>query len=525
MEGFYLADKKTDRPDLFPYQETGAKWLSQKIGALLADEMGLGKTAQSIRAADIAGLGRLLILCPAVARRNWEAEIPRFTLMPRVPYVVDDSKSLAAAMDALESETFAAVISSYDFAEKIRARLPALPLNPPSSLTDLPPSTTPPKPFGALIADEAHFLKSFKANRTMAALGATGLQSWCERIWLMTGTPYPNNYSEAWLYCYLFGATKMDFETFTKYFCHTYQPNRYGDLRVTGSRQERGQELAEMMKPFTLLRRKSEVMPDLPPIYYGDVLVEPGTADLAICPEISHYFVGDTRTELIEKVRKQEESLAQSLDLVAQGQRTARGMSKDAQVAMIQSYATSIPELRLYVGLLKVNAICEMVKSDLRANAYKKLVIFAHHRSVIRSLQERLSVIGIKSVKLNGEMGEKEKQEAIHMFRTTDVPVFIGNIRACGTAISLVVSHHVLFAELSYSPADNAQAIMRCHRIGQTASHVNVRIASLRGSIDSRVNYLIKKKTADLTVVTDALKHIEKGMDITLMKRSSKEVI
>jgi hypothetical protein len=53
---------------LLPHQEIGAAWLAERRQAFLADSMRVGKTPTSIRACDLVGAERILILCPAVAR-------------------------------------------------------------------------------------------------------------------------------------------------------------------------------------------------------------------------------------------------------------------------------------------------------------------------------------------------------------------------------------------------------------------------------------------------------------------------
>src|SRR4051812_42505998 len=98
--------------------------------------MGLGKSAQGIRAADMLGCDRILVLCPAVGRINWSREFEKFSTRGF------DGTVLLTAKDA-GSLTGRTTICSYDLAtgsERLSALLR-------SSTWDL------------LIADECHYLK------------------------------------------------------------------------------------------------------------------------------------------------------------------------------------------------------------------------------------------------------------------------------------------------------------------------------------------------------------------------------
>ena len=71
--------------------------------------------------------------------------------------------------------------------------------------------------------------------------------------------------------------------------------------------------------------------------------------------------------------------------------------------------------------------------------------------------------------------------------------VFIGQITAAGTAVTLTATNQVLFAETSWSPGDLVQAAKRCHRIGQRRP-VFVRILALSDSLDEAVSRVLAGK-------------------------------
>ena len=96
---------------LFPYQREGVEFLAARPVAFLLDGMGLGKSAQGIRAADLIGAPRLLIICPAIARTNWARELAKFALLPRKVQVI------TSAADTIDADADV-VIVSYDLAAR-----------------------------------------------------------------------------------------------------------------------------------------------------------------------------------------------------------------------------------------------------------------------------------------------------------------------------------------------------------------------------------------------------------------------
>ena len=70
------------KTELLPYQLDGIAFAAGAGRAILADDMGLGKTIQGIGLAELlareAGINKVLIICPASLKSQWQMEITRF---------------------------------------------------------------------------------------------------------------------------------------------------------------------------------------------------------------------------------------------------------------------------------------------------------------------------------------------------------------------------------------------------------------------------------------------------------------
>lgn len=177
--------------DLNPHQIDAAAFASRNPlskGVLLADEVGLGKTIE-------AGLvlcqlwaehkRRLLVICPASLRKQWSLELyEKFNL----PSVILDSTTYGQAQRRGEANPFEVgkvVVTSLNFAAKMRADIRAV-------------------PFDLVVIDEAHKLRNayLSTNKTGRNI-KFGIDE--RRKILLTATPLQNKLLE------LFGlATVLD---------------------------------------------------------------------------------------------------------------------------------------------------------------------------------------------------------------------------------------------------------------------------------------------------------------------------
>jgi SWI/SNF-related matrix-associated actin-dependent regulator 1 of chromatin subfamily A len=430
---------------LFPFQEVGADWLRGKRHALLADEMGLGKSVQAIRAADHLGLKKVLVVCPAIARINWLREFHKWGKVQRdfyIPFRLDDPVPNSS------------LICSHEWALHNAERLA--------------------KKWEVAMLDEVQFMKSVGAKRSQAILGAGSLAHHSERVWALSGTPAPNHAGELWILLKTFGITNLCYSNFLARYCD--QANTPYGWKVVGTKRAMIPELKELLSHIMLRRKVGEVLPDLPSIFYSDVVVEPG-------------FVRMT-PEMKEQTRIESALLGDTLEEMSR-------VDNQTAMRLLEAVAQSISTLLRYSGLQKVEPAADLIKTEMGLGLYSKIIIFAIHKDVVRNLAMHFP----GAVTVTGDTSPSERQEAVDAFqRDPKCSHFIGNIRAAGTAITLTSAHQELFVERSFTPGDNAQAAKRAHRIGQLRN-VNARFLTLNNPMDEKVTKIVRKKTHELTLL------------------------
>ena len=123
----------------------------------------------------------------------------------------------------------------------------------------------------------------------------------------------------------------------------------------------------------------------------------------------------------------------------------------------------------------------------LLSGGVEKVVVFAHHRSVMAALTEKLARFGVVSI--GGGTTPLQRAHAVASFQNEPgVRVFLGQLQAAGVGIDglQTVASHVVFAEASWTPGENEQCVDRLHRHGQY-SGVLAQFLVAPGSLDERI--------------------------------------
>ena len=439
------------------YQCDGLNWLSflwdNGLGGVLADDMGLGKTVQTLaliaRAAE-AGAGRFLVVAPASVVTNWAAECRKFTpgLNAVAIATTDARSSVPLAQQAAAADI---VITSY-------------------TLLRLDFQAYAEFEWAGVILDEAQFVKNHnsKTHQCARRLGTSFKLA-------ITGTPMENNLMELWSLLSitvpgLFPSPKA----FTEYFRKPIE---------SGSDRERLPVLRRRIKPVMLRRTKAAVAAELPPKQEQVLTIDLGAR---------HRKIYDTHLArerqkvlgLLGEWEKNRFQIFRSLTLLRQ----------------LSLHAGMVDESKIDVGSAKIDFLIEQLP-ELVAEGHSALV-FSQFTGFLGILRSHLDAVGVSYSYLDGSLSARERAAAIATFREGASQVFLISLKAGGFGLNLTEADYCFVCDPWWSPAAEAQAVDRTHRIGQTRPVTVYRLVS-QGTIEERVVSLQERKRELFTAVID----------------------
>ena len=132
-----------------------------------------------------------------------------------------------------------------------------------------------------------------------------------------------------------------------------------------------------------------------------------------------------------------------------------------------------------------------------------RILIFSMWTSVLDILEVLLhQALSVPYMRLDGSTKVEERQALIDRFNTDpEVKVFLLSTKAGGLGLNLTAADTVILYDLSFNPQDDAQAVDRAHRLGQTRPVEVLRLVT-SGTVDEGIYRLAASKRA----LDDALK-------------------
>ena len=426
---------------------------------LLADEPGLGKTAQSLVAASLADAYPLLCVVPNVVKTNWAREVERWTPHRRAAVITGDGRDVDGFADVF--------IVNYEVLDRHLGWLLQLGLK-------------------GMVVDEAHFIKNLTSQRSKLVLqlaanvrGRTPADE--PLLMALTGTPLINDVEDFKAIWQFLGWLDGD------------RPAKLlqDRLDATGLVPSDSGFLAAARQSVIDLgivrRRKVDVASDLPAKRIVDMPVE-----------LDGDVAGDVRAaeraltnRLVLRYRRLIEAAGLAPDTIDRS-RIVMIARQEVEESKAQAKDESIFTMLRRLGIAKAELAAEYTAQLARSAG--KVVFFAKHIEAMDIAERTLAEAGVPSVSIRGDQSSIARQNAIDAFqKDARVQVAVCSLLAAGVGLNLQAASDVVLAELSWTAAEQTQAIDRVHRIGQDMPVTAWRIVAAQ-TLDSRVAELIDAK-------------------------------
>ena len=430
---------------------------------LLADEPGLGKTAQSVLAASVAGAYPLLAVVPNVVKMNWAREVERWTPHRRATVIHGDGDSLDAFADV--------VIVNYDVLDRHMAWLSTL-------------------GFKGMVVDEAHFIKNLQSQRSRNVLALADrirrtVPGGNPLLLALTGTPLINDVDDFRAIWQFLGWITGDKPA----------PELLGRLEENGlTPADQGFYSAARRTVIDLgivRRRKVDVAADLPDKRIADLPVELddelGRSVRAAERELGNRLVGRFRA-LVEARNLR----IGDLDEDQRDQYIRAVASAELEESKSAKSGENVFTMVRRIGQAKAGLAADYAAQ--LARSVGKVVFFAKHIDVMDQAEAALAARELRTVSLRGDQTALQRQAAIDAFnKDPEIAVAVCSLTAAGVGVNLQAASNVVLAELSWTAAEQTQAIDRVHRIGQDEPVTAWRIIAAH-TIDARIAELIDSK-------------------------------
>jgi SNF2 family DNA or RNA helicase len=428
---------------------------------LLADEPGLGKTAESVLAASVANAYPLLAVVPNVVKMNWAREVERWTPQRRATVIHGDGENIDAFADVF--------IVNYEILDRHLSWLGDLGLK-------------------GMVVDEAHFIKNLTSQRSQNVLAlASRIREQVRNPLLLalTGTPLINDVE--------------DFDAIWRFLGWT-----------TGEKP--GPVLMEKLDETGLTPADKAFYPEARDAVISMGIVRRKKKDVAA--DLPDKLIADLPVELDDEygrsIRQAERELGERLAaryrriIEARGDRGLAPGEVDGDIVRLvaqneleESKAAGTGSENVFTMVRKIGQAKALLAADYAVQLQRsvgKVVFFAKHIDVMDAAEAHFAAAGLKTVSLRGDQATTARQQAIDAFNSDpDVGIAVCSLTAAGVGVNMQASSNVVLAELSWTAAEQTQAIDRVHRIGQDEPVTAWRIIAAH-TIDTKIAELIDSK-------------------------------
>ena len=435
------------RHPLLPYQREGMLHLAFGERVLLADEMGLGKTVQAIAACELIArrreIGRVLVVCPASLKAEWEEQIARFT--DRATRAVFGARP--ARLRAYREPVFFNIVNY----EQVL-----------SDAADINEILRP----DVVVLDEAQRIKNWQ---TKTARRVKSLRS--PYAFVLTGTPVENRIDELYsIVQYLDPELTGPLFRFNRTFYELDERGRPVDYKNLA-------ELRARLAPVMLRRRKADVEFELP-----------GRT-------VKNYFV-----PMVEEQRaRYEDYHAPAARLLYQARKRPLLPAEFDRLMMLLNCMRMVcdtpaildPACRISPKLEELEGIL----ADLLEEPDRKIIVFSEWERMLELVRELAGEMGVETAWHTGSVPQLRRRAEIVRFKQDPACRLFLSTDSGSVGLNLQVASAVVNVDLPWNPAKLEQRIARAWRKHQTRSVTVVNLVC-EDSIEHQMLHLLGSKQA-----------------------------
>lgn len=388
------------------------------FGLCLFDEQGTGKTVTTIYAYDVLvernEVDIALIVAPKSMVGEWPKDIKRFKSDHyKVATVTGDLRHKRVALSS-GADIF---VTNYETTINLEAELTAL-------LRRY-------RGRSILVVDESFFVKNRDAKRTQSL---RRLREWCERAYVLCGTPAPNAPSDL-----------------VEQFNLVDMGVTFNSVEIPDNRKKAIPVVRQAINEYGIYIRhlKQDVLSDLPSKRFNTVLVPLAQQQNEIYIEALKGYIKELRSTNEETFKKRITHFL--------AQRTVLLQICSNPSSLVADY------MEIPAKLLALDDILE----EIISRKGEKVVLWSFYRNSIETMVNRYEMY--KPVRYDGTVSSVEdRQKAVRQFQEDpSVMLFIGNPAAAGAGLTLHRSRYAIYESFSDQAAHYLQSLDRIHRKGQ----------------------------------------------------------
>ncbi len=442
-------------PDhLFPFQREAMYLLAAPTNKVLGLPPGSGKSVVAIAAWELLDAFNVLVLCPAIVRADWRDKVHRFA-----------GRIYNVGREAFPGRNV--VIRSYEEVNTPARRAQLL-----AGLSR----------YDVLVLDEGHRLRNPGTATSTSIYGAHasghGLCVRARHCWPMSGTIAVNHIGDLYPHVRALAAhllpskhgQPLKYEEFLDYF-GIVERGRWG-IRVKQLRNK--PLLKEIVHQFVIQCPVEVVSAQLPRLRVETVRLEEDELDWLQYQE----FAASAGAQALQLAMATVEEAA-SMDAIWQ-------------------LTDSLSAARRILGELKAPAVARYVREILESDPEARVLVFAHHKAVMQRIRADLTDLEPGARVIDGDTPELWRTTYVETFQQRGTRVLIAGIGTMREGITLTAANRVVFAEASWVPADNNQAIARAYRIGQLRP-VLAEYVCIANTLDEAVTRVCARKARQLS--------------------------